>query len=115
MNSYSIRLAGSYLVIMRLIRHIAETLVIALFSMALPFLFVAALVWGQKIGMSADEVWLVKVAGTVLMPFGAVLWVITISNLMFRRRAGLFKQLVAFFGTAFLMYILLVSGVYSIR
>jgi len=100
---------------MRLIRHIAETLSIALFSMALPFLFVAALVWGQKSGMSADEVWLVKAVGTVLMPFGAVLWVITISNLVFHRRAGLFKQLLVFFGTAFLLYILLECGVYTIR
>jgi uncharacterized membrane protein YecN with MAPEG domain len=100
---------------MRLIRHIAETLGIALFSMALPFLFVSALVWGQKSGMSADEVWLVKVVGAVLMPFGAVLWVITISNLVFRRRAGLVKQLVAFFGTAFLLYLLLSAGVYSFR
>jgi len=83
--------------------------------MILPFLFVATLVWGQKSGMSADEVWLVKVAGTVLLPFGTVLWVITISNLVFRRRAGFIKQLLAFFGTAFLMYILLSSGVYSLR
>lgn len=98
-----------------MVRHIAETLGIALFSMTLPFLFVAALVWGRKSGMSADEIWLVKVTGTVLMPFGAVLWLITISNLMFRRRAGLFKQVVVFFGTAFLMYVLLPAGVYSIR
>ena|SRR5437764_14129129 len=100
---------------MRLIRHIAETLGIALFSMALPFLFLAALVWGEKSGMSADEVSLVKVAGTILMPIGAVLWLITISNLVFRRRAGLFKQLLVFFGTAFLMYMLLCCGIYSIR
>jgi len=83
--------------------------------MALPFLFVAALVWGQKSGMSADEVWLVKVAGTVLMPFGMVLWVITISNLVFRKRAGLFKQVIVFFGTALVIYVLLSCGVYSIR
>jgi hypothetical protein len=83
--------------------------------MALPFLFVAALVWGQQTGINADAVWFVKVAGTVLMPFGAVLWVITISNLVFRRRAGLFKQLLVFLGTALLMYLLLSSGVYSIR
>jgi hypothetical protein len=100
---------------MRLIRHIAEMLAIALFSMALPFLFVAALVWGQKSVMSTDEVWLVRVAGTVLMPFGAVLWLITISNLVFRRRAGLLRQVLVFFATAFLMYMLLISGVYSIR
>ena len=100
---------------MRLIRHIAETLGIAFLSMALPFLFVAAVLWGQKSGMSADEMWLVKVAGTVLMAFGAVLWVITISNLVFRRRAGLFKQALVFFGTASLMYVLLSAGVYSIR
>ena len=100
---------------MRLIRSIADLLAIALFSMALPFLFVSALVWGQNVGMSADEVWFVKVAGTVLMPFGAVLWLITISNLVFRRRTGLLKQVLVFFGTAFLMYVLLVSGVYTIR
>lgn len=100
---------------MRLIRSIADLVAIALFSMALPFLLMAALVWGQKAGMSADEVWLVKVAGIVLMPFGAVLWVITISNLVFRRRTGLLKQGLVFFGTAFLMYLLLDTGVYSIR
>jgi hypothetical protein len=94
-----------------LIRLIAETLGIAVFSMALPFLFTAALVCGQKSGMSEDELWLVKVAGTLLMPFGAVLWLIAISNLVFRKRAGLLKQVLVFFGTAFLMYLLLSSGV----
>lgn len=65
--------------------------------------------------MGSDEVWLVKVAGTVLMPFGAALWLITISNLVFRRRAGLFKQVVVFVATAFLICLLLTSDVYSIR
>jgi hypothetical protein len=100
---------------MKLVRHIAETLGIALFSMALPFLFLAALVCGQKIGINSDEIWLIKVAGTVLMPFGITLWYITLSHLVFRRRAGYFIQVVVFFGTAMLMYVLLSSGVYSIR
>ena len=65
--------------------------------------------------MSPDEVWLVEMAGTVLMPFGAVLWLITISHLVFRRRAGYLKQLLVFFGTALLMYVLLSCGVYSMH
>jgi len=100
---------------MRLIRSITSLLTIALFSIALPILFVAALVGGERVGMSPDEIWLVKVAGTTLMPFGAVLWLITISNLVFRRRAGLFKQAVVFVATGFLMYLLLTSGVYSTK
>jgi hypothetical protein len=100
---------------MKLLRHIMETLGIAVFSMALPFLFVAVLAWGKSIGVSSDEMWLIKVSATVLMPFGAVLWLITISNLVFRRRAGYFMQLVMFFATVFLMYALLSFGIYSIK
>jgi hypothetical protein len=98
------------------LRHIAETLGIALFSMVLPFVFVAALVWGSDVtGVNADGIWLIKVVGTILMPFGMVFWYIAIHHLLLRRRAGYLMQLVVFFSTAFLMYMLMSCGIYSIR
>jgi hypothetical protein len=97
----------------KLILHIAGTVGIAIFSMTLPLLFTATL-WSQKLGLRPDEIWFVKVMGTVLFPFGAVLWLITISNLVFRRRAGFVRQALVFFGTAVLIYLLLSSGVYTI-
>jgi hypothetical protein len=98
-----------------LIGRIAATLGIAVLSMMLPFLFIPTLLCGKKLGLSPDEIWLVKVAGTALLPFGAVLWLITISNLIFRRRAGLVWQVLVFFGTAFLVWLLLCTGVYAIH
>ena len=60
---------------MKLLRHMLETLAIALFSMCLRFLFVAAIVWGRDAtGVDADGIWFIKAAGTFLMPFGMVLW-----------------------------------------
>lgn len=75
---------------MNLLRHMLETLAIALFSMCLPFLFVAAIVWGRDAtGVDADSIWFVKAAGTFLMPFGMVLWYIAVAHLVLRRRASL--------------------------
>jgi hypothetical protein len=53
-------------------------------------------------------------AFTFLGPFSAVLWYITISHLVLRSRAGYLMQLVVFFGTAGLIYLLLINGVYQL-
>jgi hypothetical protein len=49
---------------------------------------------------------------TFLSPFSAVLWFITISNLVFHRRDGYLMQAVVFFGTASVIYLLLMNGAY---
>jgi hypothetical protein len=61
-----------------------------------------------------DERWFLKMAFTFLGPFSAVLWFIGVSNLVFHRRAGYFKQFVIFVGTAAVIYLLLVNGVYHL-
>jgi len=72
-------------------------------------------IWGRNLtGAAADSIWLVKMGATFLGPFSAVLWYITVRNLVFRRRAGYFMQFVVFFGTAGLIYLLLINGVYHL-
>jgi hypothetical protein len=93
----------------RLIRSAGNFLVLVAFTLLLPLFCAAARLWG-----SADERWLMKAAFTFLGPFSAVLWFITISNLVFHRRAGYLMQFVIFLGTATVIYMLLVNGVYHL-
>jgi hypothetical protein len=93
----------------RLIRGIGNFVVLVAFTLLLPFFCAAASLWG-----STDERWLMKAAFTFLGPFSAVLWFITFSNLVLRRRAGYLKQLVIFVGAAAVIYLLLVNGVYHL-
>jgi hypothetical protein len=80
-----------------------------LFVIALPFLL------GLLIPtLPPDERWFLKMVFTFLGPFSAVLWFITISNLVFHRRAGYLMQAVSFFGTVALIYLLLINGVYHL-
>jgi hypothetical protein len=53
-------------------------------------------------------------AFTFLSPFSALLWYITVSNLVFHRRAGYLMQAAVFFGTAAVICLLLVNGVYRL-
>jgi hypothetical protein len=50
----------------------------------------------------------------LLEPFSAVLWLITFSHLVLRRRAGYFMQFVIFVGTAAAIYLLLINRVYHL-
>jgi hypothetical protein len=93
----------------RLIRSAGNFLVLVAFTLLLPLLCAAARLWG-----SADERWLMKAAFTFLGPFSAVLWFIAVTNLVFRRRAGYFMQLLIFVGAAAVIYLLLINGVYHL-
>lgn len=100
---------------MKLLRHMFETLAIALFSMLLPFLMAWAIIWGRnRTGVDADAVWFIKAAGTVLLPFGAVFWYIAVSHILFRRRSSYFIQFLVFVGTVGLIALLLKLGVYNL-
>jgi hypothetical protein len=81
-----------------------------LFVIALPFLLGLLLIPT----LPPDDRWFLKMAFTFLSPFTAVLWFITVSNLVFHRRAGYLKQAVVFFGTAAVIYFLLTNGVYRL-
>jgi hypothetical protein len=93
-----------------LLRGLLASLTTLLFVIALPFLFGLLLIPT----LPKDERWLLKIAFTFLSPFSAVLWFITISNLIFHRRAEYLMQLVVFFGAAALIYLLLINGVYHL-
>jgi hypothetical protein len=94
----------------RLFRGFFVSLTTMLFVLALPFLLGLLLIPT----LPPDDRWFLKVAFTALGPFSAVLWYIGVSNLVFRRRAGYFMQLVVFLGTAAVVYLLLVNGVYRL-
>jgi hypothetical protein len=81
-----------------------------LFVMVLPFLLGLLLIPT----LPTDDRWFLKMAFTFLGPFSAVLWFIAFSHLVLRRRAGYFRQFVVFVGTAAVIYLLLVNGVYHL-
>jgi hypothetical protein len=81
-----------------------------LFVIALPFLLGLLLIPT----LPPDDRWFLKMAFTFLSPFSALLWYITVSNLVFHRRAGYLMQAVVFFGTAAVIYLLLINGVYHL-
>ena len=94
----------------RPLRGFLVSLTTVLFVLALPFLLGLLLVPS----LPPDERWFLKMAFTFLGPFSAVLWFITFSHLVLRRRAGYLKQLVIFVGTAAAIYLLLSNGVYHL-
>ena len=94
----------------RLTKGFLVSLTTMLFVVALPFLLGLLLIPT----LPPDDRWFLKVAFTALGPFSAVLWYIGVSNLVFRWRAGYLMQIVVFLGTASLIYLLLVNGVYRL-
>jgi hypothetical protein len=94
----------------RLLKGFLASLTTMLFVIALPFLLGLLLIPT----FPAGDRWFLKMAFTFLGPFSAVLWFITFSHLVLRRRAGYFKQLVVFLGTAAVIYLLLINGVYRL-
>jgi hypothetical protein len=94
----------------RLLRGFLASLTTLLFVLALPFLLGLLLIPS----LPPDDRWFLKMAFTFLSPFSAVFWYIGVSNLVFHRRAGYFMQIVIFFGTAGLIYLLLINGVYRL-
>jgi len=94
----------------RLARGLLVSLSTMLFVIALPFLLGLLLIPT----LPPDERWLLKMAFTFLGPFSAVLWYITFSHLVLRRRAGYFIQFVVFVGTAAVIYLLLINGAYHL-
>ena len=94
----------------RLTKGLLVSLTTMLFVIALPFLLGLLLIPT----LPADDGFFLKVAFTFLGPFSAVLWFITFSHLVLRRRAGYFMQFVVFVGTAAAIYLLLIDGVYHL-
>lgn len=94
----------------RLLKGFLASLTTMLFVIALPFLLGLLLIPT----LPAGDRGFLKMAFTFLGPFSAVLWFITFSHLVLRRRAGYFKQLVVFLGTAAVIYLLLINGVYHL-
>jgi hypothetical protein len=92
----------------RMLKGFLASLTTMLFVLALLFLLGLLLIPS----LPPDERRFLKMAFAFLGPFSAVLWYITASNLVFHRRAGFLMQLVIFVGTAVVIYLLLISGVY---
>ena len=94
----------------RLTKGLLVSLTTMLFVIALPFLLGLLPIPT----LPPDDRWFLKMAFTFLSPFSALLWYITVSNLVFHRRAGYLMQAVVFFGTAAVIYLLLINGVYHL-
>ena len=98
----------------RLTKGLLVSLSTMLFVIALPFLLGLLLIPT----LPPDERWFLKMAFTFLGPFSAVLWFIAFRHLALRRRAGYLMQLVVFLGifvgTATMIYLLLINGVYHL-
>ena len=94
----------------RLLKGLLASITTMIFVVALPFLLGLLLIPS----LPPDDRWFLKVAFTFLSPFSAVLWFIAFRHLVLGRRAGYFMQLVVFIGTAAVIYLLLVNGVYRL-
>ena len=94
----------------RLLKGFLVSVTTLFFVLALPFLLGLLLIPT----LPPDDRWFLKMAFTVLSPFSTVLWYIGVSNLVFHRRVGYFIQAVVFFGTAAVIYLLLINGVYHL-
>ena len=94
----------------RLLKGFLVSLTTMLFVVALPFLLGLLLIPS----LPPDDRFFLKAAFTFLGPFSTVLWYIGVSNLVFHRRAGYLMQIVIFFGTAAVIYFLLINGVYHL-
>jgi hypothetical protein len=93
-----------------LAKGLLASLTTMLFVLLLPFLLAFLLVPS----LPQDERWFLKLAFTVLGPFTVLLWFIAFSNLVLHRRAGFLRQAVVFFGSAGVIYLLLIGGVYHL-
>ena len=99
----------------RFLSQVSSFVVLMLFTLGLPFLVAGVVIWGGAVaGVDADSIWFIKVAATFLGPFSTVLWYITLSHLVFHRKAGYVMQFVVFFGTIGVIYLLLAAGVYHL-
>jgi predicted membrane protein len=94
----------------RLAKGLLASLTTMLFVLVLPFLLVFLLVPS----LPQDDRWFLKMAFTFLSPVTAVLWYIGFSNLVLHRRAGFLRQALVFFGSAGVIYLLLIGGVYRL-
>lgn len=94
----------------RLTKGFLVSLTTMLLVIALPFLLGLMLIPT----LPPDDRWFLRMAFTFLSPFSAVLWFIAFRHLVLGRRAGYFMQLVVFIGTAAVIYLLLVNGVYRL-
>jgi hypothetical protein len=94
----------------RLTKGLLVSLSTMLLVIALPFLLGLMLIPT----LPPDDRWFLKMAFTFLSPFSAVLWFIAFRHLVLGRRAGYFMQLVVFIGTAAVIDLLLVNGVYRL-
>jgi hypothetical protein len=94
----------------RLLKGLLASITTMLFMIVLPFLLGLLLIPT----LPPDDRFFLKAAFTFLGPFSGVLWFIAFSHLVLRRRAGYFMQLVIFVGTAAVIYVLLVNGVYHL-
>lgn len=94
----------------RLTKGFLVSLTTLLFVIVLPFLL--GLLRIPR--LPEDDRWFLKMVFTFLSPFSAVLWYITVSNLVFLRRAGYLMQLAIFLGTIAAINLLLANGAYRL-
>ena len=94
----------------RLLKGFLVSLTTMLFVAALPFLLGLLLIPS----LPPDDRFFLKAAFTFLSPFSAVVWYIAFSHIALRRRSGYLMQLVIFVGTASMIYLLLITGVYHL-
>ena len=94
----------------RLLRGFLASLTTLLFVFILPFLLGLLLIPT----LPPDDRFFLKAAFTFLSPFSAVVWFIAFSHLVRHRKAGYFMQVLVFLGTAAVIYLLLVNGVYRL-
>ena len=94
----------------RLTKGFLLSLTTMLFVVALPFLLGLLLIPS----LPPDDRFFFKAAFTFLSPFSAVVWYIAFSHIVLRRRSGYVMQFVIFVGTASMIYLLLINGVYHL-
>jgi hypothetical protein len=94
----------------RLLKGLFASITTMIFVIALPFLLGLLLIRSLR----PDDRFFLKAAFTFLSPFSAVVWFIAFRHLVLRRRAGYLMQAVVFFGTAAVIYLLLINGVYRL-
>jgi hypothetical protein len=94
----------------RLLKGLFASITTMLFVVALPFLLGLLLIPS----LPPDDRFFLKAAFTFLSPFSAVVWYIVFSHIVLRRRSGYVMQFVIFVGTASMIYLLLINGVYHL-
>ena len=94
----------------RLLKGLFASITTMIFVIALPFLLGLLLIPS----LPPEDRFFLKAAFTFLGPFSAVVWCIAFSHIVLRRRSGYLMQLVIFVGTASMIYLLLINGVYHL-